>query len=107
MDLHWIFACSGPGAGAVIKRNGDIVLACTALIALLAFLTFSLWTKRRLSAIWGSLLVLALYIFLSPDSGGDCGYSSAAWAETCAAISVAIASVVLIYYLIRLFSSFT
>ena len=95
MELHWVLACSGPSAGAAISRNEDIFLVCTALIALMAFGIFRLWGKRPAPSIGKALLVVTLYFFGGPNSPGDCGYSSAAWAELCAVI----ASVVFVFQL--------
>lgn len=99
MELHWVLACSGPSAGATISRNEDILLVCTALIALMAYGIFRLWGKRPAPSIGVALLVVTLYFLLGPNSPGDCGYADVAWAELCAVI----ASVVFVFSVVFAF----
>jgi hypothetical protein len=84
MDLHWIFACSGPGAAAAINRNQSIYLVCASLIALMFFGIFKLQFRDkgiRFSAAASCLAVIVFYL-AGPHEGGDCGYSDRAWALT-------------------------
>jgi hypothetical protein len=71
------------------------------LIGLMAFGIFRLWGKRTVSSIGLALLVIFMLSLMRPTGGGDCGLTAAAWAKIYAAVSVPVASVVLIFHLVK------